>query len=155
MPHQKLNLSLCLIKQQAMKAGRHTGIDPCSFSHGTTWMWLVIFMSQLLYSRERAPCCCGIEGWVIHRASLNAVTKRSAFYLSREWNPNSWVIWLYPDLCTGKSEVLIFTSGITSSLQYTYSAGTTTSWTFAEKGWMAFMSSYYVDRVMKGFLCKL
>jgi len=33
-----------------------------------------------------------------------------------------------------KSELLIFTSGITSSLQYTYAAGTTTSWTCAEKG---------------------
>jgi len=34
-----------------------------------------------------------------------------------------------------QSELLIFTSDITSSLQYTYAAVSTTSWTFVEKGW--------------------
>lgn len=54
-----------------------------------------------------------------------------------------------------QSELVIFTSGITSSLQYTNAAVTTTSLTFAEKGWLAFVSSYYVDGLMKGCLCKL
>jgi hypothetical protein len=71
-----VKLSLCLTKHHTMKMyWRSGGITPCILDLSTRWRWVVSFMPQPLYPRERVPGTHCIGGWVGPKASLDAVVK--------------------------------------------------------------------------------
>ena len=63
------------------------GMAPLILHIGTTWWWVVNFMSRSLLPPEKSPCAHWIGGWVGRWAGLDALEKTKTSWLLQYSNP--------------------------------------------------------------------